>query len=113
MLGKISSEMVDVNISRHYTPGGEKLGYAIDCMFHTSPPWGFCSYKGTLEEIASEVRSESEKNGLKAPFYNISTNKGHLSPGFFEKLFGTKSEYTAKAGPDELKMLVDLLSRME
>jgi hypothetical protein len=111
MLNKSGSEVVDVIISRYCAPKGGLIGYSVDCMFHNSPPGGFCKYTDTLEQIASEVKAEAIKRDVNTPFYNIMPCKGPLALGFFERHFGAKREYTEKAGTDELAGLVDLLSK--
>ncbi len=111
MRGETGPRVVDISISRYCAPEGRLIGYSIDCMFHNSPPGGFCKYTDTLEQVASEVKTEAGKRGDSTPFYNIASCKGPLALGFFERLYGVKREYSEKANSNELKGLMELLSR--
>lgn len=103
--------VVDVMISRYCAPEGRLIGYSVDCIFHNSRPGGFCKYSDTLEQVASEVKTEAEKRGVDKPFYNLVVCKGPIGRKFFEKIFGVHREYTEKASTAEADNLIYLLSR--
>ena len=109
MNGETDPGVVDVMISRYCAPEGGLIGYSVDCMFHNSPRGGFCKYTDTLEQIASEVKTEAGRRGVNTLFYNIVTYKGPQALGFFEKLFSKVREYTEKAGEEDKKRLLFLL----